>query len=47
MLTFADKAILFFRKIEALEHPRFIMQYRLKQKQFYIDNYIEKLNRAI
>jgi len=33
----------FFKKIEPLEHPRFIMQYRSKQKYFYIDSYIEKL----
>ena len=33
----------FFKKIEPLEHPRFIMQYKSKQKNFYIDVYIEKL----
>ena len=33
----------FFDKIVPLEHPRYIMQYRLKKKQFYIDTYIEKL----
>lgn len=33
----------FFGKIVPLEHPRFIMQYRMKQKKFYIDIYIEKL----
>jgi hypothetical protein len=33
----------FFKKIEPLEHPRFIMQYRSKQKNSYIDFYIEKL----
>ncbi|MBS1598837.1 MAG: DUF4918 family protein [Bacteroidetes bacterium] len=31
---------LFFKKIIALEHPRFIMQYRAAKKQFYIDKYI-------
>ena len=30
----------FFKKIVALEHPRFIMQYKSKQKQFYIDKYL-------
>jgi len=30
----------FFKKIVALEHPRFIMQYRAANKQFYIDKYI-------
>jgi hypothetical protein len=33
----------FFKRIEPLQHPRFIMQYKLKQKEFYIDNYIGKL----
>jgi len=35
----------FFDRIEPLEHPRFIMQYRSKRKQFYIESYINKLNR--
>ena len=35
----------FFNRIEPLEHPRFIMQYRSKRKQFYIESYINKLNR--
>lgn len=30
----------FFRKIISLEHPRYIMQYQSKNKQFYINNYI-------
>lgn len=30
----------FFGKIVALEHPRFIMQYKLKSKQVYIDKYL-------
>jgi hypothetical protein len=33
----------FFNTVVPLEHPRFIMQYRLKQKQYYINNYILKL----
>jgi hypothetical protein len=33
----------FFGRIEPLEHPRFIMQYKSKQKKFYISTYIEKL----
>jgi hypothetical protein len=33
----------FFLRIEPLEHPRFIMQYRSKQKNFYLERYIEKL----
>lgn len=30
----------FFRNIIALEHPRYIMQYKSKNKQFYITKYI-------
>lgn len=30
----------FFRKIVALEHPRFVMQYKSQSKQFYIDKYL-------
>jgi hypothetical protein len=30
----------FFRKIVALEHPRFVMQYKAKTKQHYIDKYL-------
>ena len=33
----------FFKKIIPLPHPRFIMQYRLKSKDQYIDRYIEVL----
>jgi hypothetical protein len=33
----------FFERIKPLEHPRYIMQYKLMQKEFYIGNYIEKL----
>ncbi|MBS7566195.1 DUF4918 family protein [Mucilaginibacter sp. Bleaf8] len=31
----------FFGRIVALEHPRFIMQYKLPAKQFYIDKYLD------
>jgi hypothetical protein len=34
----------FFKKIIALEHPRFIMQYKAKTKQFYIDKYLAAFN---
>jgi len=30
----------FFGKIISLEHPRFIMQYKSRMKQFYIDKYL-------
>ena len=35
----------FFGEIVALEHPRFIMQYKSKSKQQYIDKYINAFNR--
>lgn len=35
----------FFDQIVPLEHPRYIMQYRSKQKQFYIDKYINAFNK--
>jgi hypothetical protein len=34
----------YFRNIVPLEHPRFIMQYRAKQKEEYIRKYIRELN---
>jgi len=33
----------FFEKLIPLEHPRYIMQYRSKQKDFYIDKYLRVL----
>jgi hypothetical protein len=33
----------FFRSVIALEHPRFIMQYKSKQKDYFIEKYIETL----
>jgi Domain of unknown function (DUF4918) len=37
----------FFKTIIPLPHPRFIMQYRLKKKQEYIQYYIQQLKTAI
>ncbi len=37
----------FFKHIVALEHPRFIMQYKAKSKQLYIDKYIAAFREAI
>jgi hypothetical protein len=34
----------FFNNIIPLPHPRFIMQYKLKKKQEYIDRYIQQLS---
>jgi hypothetical protein len=42
-LTMLNNQHKFFGKIVPLEHPRFIMQYRLKSKQFYIESYLNKL----
>lgn len=36
----------YFGEIVPLEHPRFIMQYRSKQKQFYIRKYIEEFRKV-
>ena len=36
----------FFKKIVALEHPRFIMQYKSKSKQLYIDKYLEAFGKV-
>jgi hypothetical protein len=36
-----------FDRIVPLEHPRFIMQYKTKEKDFYIRKYIEEFNRKI
>jgi hypothetical protein len=33
----------FFRKIVVLEHPRYIMQYRLRQADKYLDKYISAI----
>ena len=32
----------FFGQVVPLEHPRFIMQYKSRSKQFYIESYLEK-----
>ena len=37
----------FFDKIVALEHPRFVMQYKSRTKQFYIDKYISAFRQVI
>lgn len=35
----------FFDKLTVLEHPRYIQQYKSKEKQLYIDKYIIALNK--
>jgi hypothetical protein len=32
-----------FDRIEPLEHPRYIMQYKLRKKEFYLMEYLKKL----
>ncbi len=39
-LTKLNDKMSFFLKIVALEHPRYIMQYKSKTKQTYIDKYV-------
>lgn len=34
----------FFKKIIALEHPRFVMQYKAREKQLYINKYLQAFN---
>jgi hypothetical protein len=36
-----------FSQIETLPHPRFVMQYRLKRKNEFIESYISKLKSAV
>lgn len=35
---------MFFKKLITLEHPRYIMQYKLKKKNFYINKYLRIIN---
>ncbi len=40
-----NKRAALFGKLTVLEHPRFIQQYKSKEKQLYIDKYILKLTK--
>lgn len=42
-LSELNQEVGFFQHIIPLEHPRYIMQYKSKKKQFYIDKYLEVL----
>ncbi|HHB78790.1 MAG TPA: DUF4918 family protein [Saprospiraceae bacterium] len=42
-LTQLNKEHRFFDKIEALPHPRWVLQYRRKTKELYVDEYLNKL----
>ena len=44
LLNLNDKLKL-FNKIVPLEHPRYVMQYKSKQKHFYISKYIEEFRK--
>jgi hypothetical protein len=35
----------FFEKIIPLEHPRYVMQYKSKEKYIYIRKYVDELQR--
>lgn len=37
----------FFKEIKPLPHPRWVMQYRLKKKHLFIDQYIQNFNSLI
>lgn len=37
---------LFFKQIVALEHPRYVMQYKSRSKQAYIDKYLDAFSRV-
>jgi hypothetical protein len=39
-----NKQLHFFDRIVPLEHPRYIMQYKAKSKQMYIDKYLEEFS---
>ncbi|MFK7907094.1 MAG: uracil-DNA glycosylase family protein [Chitinophagales bacterium] len=42
-LNALNKEKKFFGKIVPLEHPRYVMQYKLKSKQLYVDKYLQAL----
>lgn len=45
-LTELNNQIQLFDQIHVLEHPRFIMQYRQKEKNAYIDKYLKAFERV-
>lgn len=42
-----NKEAKLFGSLKVLEHPRYIQQYKFKEKQIYIDKYILTLNRLL
>jgi len=45
-LSRINEEMKFFKKVTPLPHPRFIMQYKLKKKEEYIQRYLCKLAKA-
>lgn len=43
-LTKLNEEYQFFKRIVPLDHPRFVMQYRSKSKQEYVEKYLRLLN---
>ena len=41
-----NEELKFFGRIVPLEHPRYVMQYKSKQKDFYINRYIEEFRKV-
>ncbi len=41
-----NEKLKFFGRIVPLEHPRYVMQYKSKQKDFYINRYIEEFRKV-
>ena len=46
-LTKLNDKMSFFKKIVALEHPRYIIQYKSKSKQAYIDKYVSAFSAVL
>lgn len=42
-LTGINEEIKYFKKIITLEHPRYIMQYKLKKSEYYIEKYLNSM----
>ena len=40
-----NEEINFFAEIVTVDHPRYIMQYKLKKKDEYLQNYLDALNK--
>ncbi|MDX1371470.1 MAG: DUF4918 family protein [Nitrososphaeraceae archaeon] len=39
-----NSSLNFFKQIKVLDHPRYIMQYRLKSLNYYVDTYLQELS---